>query len=197
MVWVRQRGVDIAVLLISRALARLLTCGGGRRAAPYAATCAARPCGIRTSHTSPRCRLGPGQRRAADDVSRSCSSFASSAETSPTSIRSSGLMNPSLIRKPPVRAIASRNGTAQWCSSRISAAAESLGMSSSTSHSSACPRGWMPSLSARCAPAAAPACAPSSPSMPRPMSAPTVLPSSTAGYLPPSPPSPKPAFARR
>ena len=45
-------------------------------------------------------------------------------------------MKPSLRRKPPARAIASRSGTAQWCSSRISAAAESLGMSSRMSHAS-------------------------------------------------------------
>ena len=45
-------------------------------------------------------------------------------------------MKPSLMRKPPARAIASRSGTAQWCSSRISAAAESFGMSSRTSQAS-------------------------------------------------------------
>ena len=45
-------------------------------------------------------------------------------------------MNPSLMRKPPARAIASRSGTAQWCSSRISAAAESFGISSRTSQAS-------------------------------------------------------------
>ena len=63
-----------------------------------------------------------------------CSSLASSADISPMATRSRGLMKPSLIRKPPARAIASRSGTAQWCSSRMRAAAESLGMSSSTSH---------------------------------------------------------------
>ena len=35
-------------------------------------------------------------------------------------------MNPSEIRKPPARAMASRSGTAQWCSSRRRAAAEAL-----------------------------------------------------------------------
>jgi hypothetical protein len=51
--------------------------------------------------------------RAAAAVSMSCSSLASSADISPISMRSSGLMKPSLMRKPPARAIASRSGTAQ------------------------------------------------------------------------------------
>ena len=46
-------------------------------------------------------------------VSMACRSLASSASSSPIATRSSGLMNPSLRRKPPARAIASRNGTAQ------------------------------------------------------------------------------------
>jgi hypothetical protein len=46
-------------------------------------------------------------------VSKSWSSFASSAEIKPISMRSSGLMNPSAMRKPPARMIASRRGTAQ------------------------------------------------------------------------------------
>ena len=50
---------------------------------------------------------------AAAVVSMACSSLASSASSSPISTRSSGLMNPSLSRKPPARAIASRSGTAQ------------------------------------------------------------------------------------
>ena len=50
---------------------------------------------------------------AAAAVSRSCSSLASSAVSRPISTRSSGLMKPSLIRKPPARATASRSGTAQ------------------------------------------------------------------------------------
>ena len=45
-------------------------------------------------------------------------------------------MKPSLIRKPPARKTASRSGTAHWCSMRIRAAAESLGISSSTSQAS-------------------------------------------------------------
>ena len=50
---------------------------------------------------------------AAAAVSMACSSLASSASISPSSTRSSGLMNPSLRRKPPARAMASRSGTAQ------------------------------------------------------------------------------------
>ena len=50
---------------------------------------------------------------AAPAVSMSCSSLASSADISPISMRSSGLINPSPRRKPPARAIASRSGTAQ------------------------------------------------------------------------------------
>lgn len=108
-------GVRLAVLAVGsslRLLARYLTSGGGRHAAPCVGSSAWRPCGIRTSHTSLRYHSAD-QRLAAAEVSKSCSSFASSADTSPTSIRSSGLMNPSLMRKPPVRAIASRSGTAQ------------------------------------------------------------------------------------
>ena len=41
-------------------------------------------------------------------------------------------MKPSLTRKPPARAIALRNGTAHWCSSRTRAAAESLGLAVGT-----------------------------------------------------------------
>jgi hypothetical protein len=37
-------------------------------------------------------------------------------------------MKPSLIRNPPARAMASRSGTAQWCSSRMSAGLMSLEM---------------------------------------------------------------------
>ena len=50
---------------------------------------------------------------AAAEVSRSCSCLASSADTNPISTRSNGLMKPSLIRNPPARITASRNGTAQ------------------------------------------------------------------------------------
>ena len=50
---------------------------------------------------------------AAAAVSMSCSALASSADISPISMRSSGLINPSPRRKPPARAIASRSGTAQ------------------------------------------------------------------------------------
>ena len=35
-------------------------------------------------------------------------------------------MKPSLMRNPPARAIASRSGTAHWCSKRISAAADAF-----------------------------------------------------------------------
>ena len=89
-------------------------------------------------------------------------------------------MKPSLMRKPPARAIASRSGTAQWCSIRTSAAAESFGISSRTSQASSSEKTSMPSSAAASAPAAAPASKPSSPSMPRPISAPTLLPSSIA-----------------
>src|SRR5580704_10804727 len=91
-------------------------------------------------------------------------------------------MKPSLIRKPPARAIASRNGTAQWCSSRTSAAAESLGMSSSTSQASCSENTCTPSAAAS-APAMAPSSAPSSPSMPSPIRAPILLPSSMASSV--------------
>jgi hypothetical protein len=86
------------------------TSGGGRRAE----TCAARPCEIPSWLTSSR--SGDGSRHclvAAAAVSMACSSLASSADIRPISTRSSGLMNPSLSRKPPARAIASRSGTAQ------------------------------------------------------------------------------------
>ena len=54
-----------------------------------------------------------GQVVAAAPLSIACSSSASCAETSPVTTRSSGLMNPSPMRNPPARAIASRSGTAQ------------------------------------------------------------------------------------
>jgi len=118
---------------------------------------------------------------AAADVSRSCSSCASSAETSPISTRSSGLMKPSLRRKPPARAIASRSGTAQWCSSKMRAAAESFGMSSKMSQpSSSVNTCTPPSAATSSAPAIAPASIPSSPSMPRPIKAPILVPISIA-----------------
>ena len=50
---------------------------------------------------------------AAASVSSSCNCCASSAEASPIPTRSSGLMKPSLMRKPPARRTASRSGTAQ------------------------------------------------------------------------------------
>src|SRR5215467_5804340 len=62
----------------------------------------------------------------------------------------------------------------------MSAAAESFGMSSSTSHSPASPNTLIPSSAACCAPAIAPASIPSSPSIPSPISAPILLPSSIA-----------------
>ena len=40
--------------------------------------------------------------------------------------------------------MASRSGTAQWCSSRIRAAALSLGISSRTSHASSSENAWTP-----------------------------------------------------
>ena len=88
-------------------------------------------------------------------------------------------MKPSLMRKPPARAIASRSGIAQWCSIRRSAAAESFGISSITSQASSSSNTSSPSV-AGLAPSSAPATMPSSPSIPRPISAPTVLPSSIA-----------------
>jgi hypothetical protein len=91
-------------------LSGLLLSGGGR----HAETCAARPCGTPSSRTSNH--GGDGSRHclvAAAAVSMACNSLASSAPTSPIATRSSGLMNPSLSRNPPARAIASRNGTAQ------------------------------------------------------------------------------------
>ena len=97
---------------------------GGR----YGGRCVGRPFSFRSSLAPPR-----GHRAA---VSIACSSCASSAESKPDLDRSSGLMKPSLIRNPPARAIASRSGTAQWCSISSSAAAESLGMSSRTSQAS-------------------------------------------------------------
>ena len=54
-------------------------------------------------------------------------------KVSPIPTRSRGLMKPSLMRKPPARMTASRSGTAHWCSRGSDAAAESFGMSSSTS----------------------------------------------------------------
>ncbi len=80
-------------------------------------------------------------------------------------------MKPSEMRKPPARAIASRSGTAQWCSIRRSAAAESLGISSMMSQASSSSKAAMPSAAAW-APAMAPSSRPSSPSMPRPIRAP-------------------------
>ena len=103
------------------------------------------------------------------------------AETRPISTRSSGLMNPSLIRDPPARRPC-RERSAQWCSSRISAAAESLGISAMTSQASSSENA-LDALGRRLAPAWAPATMPSSPSMPRPTSAPTTLPTSIASSL--------------
>ena len=74
-------------------------------------------------------------------------------------------MKPSEMRKPPARAIAFRSGTAQWCSIRSRAAAESLGMSSMMSQASSSSKALMPSAAAW-APASAPSSRPSSPSMP-------------------------------
>ena len=91
-------------------------------------------------------------------------------------------MKPSLMRKPPARPIASRSGTAQWCSIRRSAAAESFGISSMMSQASSSSKALMPSarrLGARYRARFQP----SSPSMPRPISAPIVLPSSIASSL--------------
>ena len=95
-------------------LVGLLPSGGGRRVGRCVGLCVARPCGIQTS-LFPPCRRD-GSRHCsvlAVVVSMACSSLASSASISPIATRSSGLMNPSLSRKPPARAIASRSGTAQ------------------------------------------------------------------------------------
>ena len=62
-------------------------------------------------------------------------------------------MKPSPMRKPFARAIASRSGTAQWCSSNRSAAAESFGISSRTSQASSSEKTSTPSAAA-----SAPAC---------------------------------------
>jgi hypothetical protein len=91
---------------------RLAATGGGRRGVRYAVRCVALLCVIRTSEP-PRVGLSYGLPGAAEDVSSSCSSFASSAAISPIPTRSSGLMKPSLMRKPPARTTASRIGTAQ------------------------------------------------------------------------------------
>ena len=82
-----------------------------------------------------------------------CRCSASSAVARPISTRSSGLMKPSLTRNPPARTTASRSGIAQWCSISSSAAAESLGISSRTSHASASENAWTP-LPAAASPAA-------------------------------------------
>ena len=67
---------------------------------------------------------------------------------------------------------------------RTSAAAESFGMSSSTSQPSSSVKTFTPpSAAASSAPAIAPASAPSSPSMPRPISAPILVPTSIASCL--------------
>jgi hypothetical protein len=92
----------------------LLPSGGGRRVERCAWRCAARPCGIRSSLFPPRRRNGSRHCLVPTAaVSMACRSLASSASISPIATRSSGLMNPSLSRKPPARAIASRSGTAQ------------------------------------------------------------------------------------
>ena len=88
--------------------------GGGRRVGRCAARCAGRPYEIQT--WLPPLSPSDGSRHGlgfAAAVSLACSSSASSAAISPIATRSSGLMNPSLSRNPPARAIASRSGTAQ------------------------------------------------------------------------------------
>src|SRR5215203_1693144 len=161
--------------IASSSLSRCLAAsGGGGR---HVEMCAARPCEIPSWLAPPRRHYLAGVA-----VSMACSSSASSASSSPISTRSRGLMNPSESRNPPARAIALRSGTAHWCSISTNAAAESLGMSSSTSQASSSSKTWRPSAAAS-APASAPFSRPASPSMPRPMRAPTLLPSSTASSV--------------
>jgi hypothetical protein len=74
---------------------------------------------------------------------------------------------------------ASRSRTAQWCSSRTSAAPESFGMSARTSQYCSSENTVAPSVAAS-APARARAAIPSSPSKPSPIRAPILLPSSIA-----------------
>ena len=91
-------------------------------------------------------------------------------------------MKPSLMRKPPARAIASRSGTAQWCSSRMQRGGgvvrdvlDDVPRLLVGEHADAVGR----RLGARFGAGVMP----SSPSMPRPISAPTLLPSSIASSL--------------
>ena len=102
--------------------------------APCGAPSGGRPCGFPSCRSAPRSwgRSGRGGRRRRRGRANP---LASSPVTRPISMRSSGLMKPSERRNPPARAIASRRGTAQWCSISSSAAALSFGMSSRTSHS--------------------------------------------------------------
>src|SRR5689334_3912049 len=88
------------------------TSTGARRGGLYDVPCGGQLCGLRTSHSSRFVSLSvplslSGHALAAPEVSIACRSFASSAVISPIATRSSGLMNPSLIRKPFARAIAS------------------------------------------------------------------------------------------
>ena len=111
------------------------------------------------------------------------SAAASSPARRPTATRSSGWTHPSATWNPPALRIASRSGIAHRCSRRITAAAESFGMSSMTSQTSSSSNISTPS-SAAAAPASAPSLAPSSPAAPRPIKAPTTAPNSAAS-LPP------------
>ena len=98
------------LLILPARRSKLLSSGVERRAA----RCAARPCGNQASLLPPVVlTVRHGVVVAAAAVSMACSSLASSASISPSSTRSSGLMNPSLRRKPPARATASRSGTAR------------------------------------------------------------------------------------
>ena len=92
----------------------LVASGGGRRVVRCVGRFAGPPCGIRTWSPPSGHRAGRRHRvGAAAAVSMACRSLASSASISPIATRSRGLMNPSLRRKPPARAMASRSGTAQ------------------------------------------------------------------------------------
>src|SRR5215211_7323471 len=84
-------------------------------------------------------------------------------------------MNSDASRTPPARAIASRSGIAQLCSSRINAAAESSGISARTSQADSSSN-TPPRSSTALAPRSAPSSNPSSPAAPRPISPPTIAP---------------------
>jgi hypothetical protein len=124
--------------------------GGGDRATPTLRRA------VRPSGTVQACWLLLAVRCGSDRVALGGrQGRASSASTSPMAIRSSGLMNSDANRNPPARAIASRTGIAQRCSSRPAVAG---GISSSTSQAVSSlntPPRWPPPLPASSAARAA------------------------------------------